>query len=320
MMVLHNDWRGEYDIGSYAFGSLAKPCVRITRSSQFQTIVPGGSASDWPKAPSPQNTSWYHCVEVEWPAPHVFITRETRNRSLNGPNAWVGTLIDGMRDNTGQMYMRNRYYDPASGRFTQEDPIGLAGGLNVYGFAEGDPVSFGDPFGTKLCFRGPGRIRLVTATMNATNTTFSVDRNGCILENTIRARGAAGFEELQDKLKDLVSASETHTVAFQQPTTSECPRMGSCTTPDLQRSYIQEEDTKIWYVPCDPYRFPRGGRTTLESSIAHEVLGHQTEGPVYGWLGARWNWEGHAIKMENYYHSAVGEARRCGHGILRRER
>ncbi|HEX6746133.1 MAG TPA: RHS repeat-associated core domain-containing protein [Longimicrobium sp.] len=52
-----------------------------------------------------------------------------------------------MRDNTGQMYMRNRYYDPASGRFTQEDPIGLAGGLNVYGFAAGDPANYADPFG-----------------------------------------------------------------------------------------------------------------------------------------------------------------------------
>lgn len=33
--------------------------------------------------------------------------------------------------------------------FTQEDPIGLAGGLNLYGFANGDPVNFSDPFG--LC-------------------------------------------------------------------------------------------------------------------------------------------------------------------------
>jgi uncharacterized protein RhaS with RHS repeats len=28
----------------------------------------------------------------------------------------------GMRDASGQMYMRNRYYDPQSGQFTQPDP------------------------------------------------------------------------------------------------------------------------------------------------------------------------------------------------------
>lgn len=44
---------------------------------------------------------------------------------------------------------RPRYLDPQSGRFTQEDPIGLAGGLNLYGFANGDPVTYSDPFG--LC-------------------------------------------------------------------------------------------------------------------------------------------------------------------------
>jgi uncharacterized protein RhaS with RHS repeats len=52
------------------------------------------------------------------------------------------------------MYRRNRYYDPATGRFTQEDPVGLAGGMNLYGFASGDPVNFSDPFG--LC---PGKRR-----------------------------------------------------------------------------------------------------------------------------------------------------------------
>lgn len=32
---------------------------------------------------------------------------------------------------------------------TQTDPIGIAGGLNTYGFAAGDPVSYADPYG--LC-------------------------------------------------------------------------------------------------------------------------------------------------------------------------
>jgi len=32
---------------------------------------------------------------------------------------------------------------------TQQDPIGIAGGLNLYGYANGDPVNYSDPFG--LC-------------------------------------------------------------------------------------------------------------------------------------------------------------------------
>ena len=66
-----------------------------------------------------------------------------------GNYSWWGSLIHNKRDLTGQLYIRNRYYDPAAGRFTQEDPIGLAGGINLYGFAAGDPVSYSDPYG--LC-------------------------------------------------------------------------------------------------------------------------------------------------------------------------
>jgi RHS repeat-associated protein len=59
----------------------------------------------------------------------------------------MGSLMEGSRDFSGLMYRRNRYLDPASGQFTQPDPIGLAGGLNVYGYADGDPVSYNDPYG-----------------------------------------------------------------------------------------------------------------------------------------------------------------------------
>lgn len=55
--------------------------------------------------------------------------------------AWQGTLLVDKADATGTFYRRNRTYDPNTARFTQEDPIGLAGGINLYGFAAGDPVS-----------------------------------------------------------------------------------------------------------------------------------------------------------------------------------
>ena len=41
---------------------------------------------------------------------------------------------------------RYRYYDPQVGRFISKDPIGFAGGLNVYAYAP-NPVGWVDPFG-----------------------------------------------------------------------------------------------------------------------------------------------------------------------------
>ena len=61
--------------------------------------------------------------------------------------AWHGSLLTQKQNSSGTYYRRNRNYDPQTGRFTQEDPIGLAGGINLYGYAGGDPVNNSDPFG-----------------------------------------------------------------------------------------------------------------------------------------------------------------------------
>jgi RHS repeat-associated protein len=87
------------------------------------------------------------CVAIRWP---FNWSSSDRNGGLPH-DYWHGTLLEGKRDESGFRYMRNRYYDPLTGRFTQEDPIGLAGGLNAYGFAEGDPINFSDPFGLHGC-------------------------------------------------------------------------------------------------------------------------------------------------------------------------
>jgi RHS repeat-associated protein len=92
------------------------------------------------------------CLLIAWPG---WNTTASHSWGAEGPDidVWYGGLVDGMRDASGQMHMRNRYYDPATGQFTQTDPIGLAGGLNAYGFADGDPVSYSDPYGLFGCDR-----------------------------------------------------------------------------------------------------------------------------------------------------------------------
>ena len=51
---------------------------------------------------------------------------------------------------TGLLCLTHRYYDPGTGKFLTRDPIGYSGGMNLYGFAEGNPVNESDPNGTSV--------------------------------------------------------------------------------------------------------------------------------------------------------------------------
>ncbi|MFD7658351.1 RHS repeat-associated core domain-containing protein [Actinosynnema sp. NPDC059797] len=50
-------------------------------------------------------------------------------------------------DGTGLMHYRARYYSPALQRFVSEDPIGIAGGTNLYAYAANSPTNLTDPSG-----------------------------------------------------------------------------------------------------------------------------------------------------------------------------
>ncbi len=133
--VLHVNWRGVIDRASFDNGTALR-CIKRTNGTDSTEGI-------------------WTCVN---PDPAATLRGAYFNDAYAGSHAslaWFGNIIALKRDATGQFYMRNRYYDPNSGQFTQEDPLGLAGGLNLYGFAKGDPINFSDPFGLKPC---PGRI------------------------------------------------------------------------------------------------------------------------------------------------------------------
>lgn len=67
---------------------------------------------------------------------------------------WTGREYD---VETGLYYFRARYYDPAAQRFVQEDPIGFAGGPNLYAYGDGNPTNGRDPSGLRFGFYIPNR-------------------------------------------------------------------------------------------------------------------------------------------------------------------
>ena len=70
---------------------------------------------------------------------------EAISETVTSPYAYTGREYDG---ESGLYYYRKRYYDPRTGRFLQQDPLGFAAGdSNHYRYVFNDPVNLVDPFG-----------------------------------------------------------------------------------------------------------------------------------------------------------------------------
>lgn len=85
---------------------------------------------------------------ILWKANNLTFDRSVSRNLIGQFNiGFPGQYFD---SESGLYYNVRRYYDPASGRYLQNDPIGQGGGLNPYVYAGGNPISNIDPNGS-LC-------------------------------------------------------------------------------------------------------------------------------------------------------------------------
>jgi hypothetical protein len=199
--------------------------------------------------------------------------------------------------------LRNRWYDPQTGRFLSEDPIGLEGGINLYQFALGDPINFRDPFGLIVCFGEDGRQTLIDETEKATGSDITIDESsGCIKSITGIASGLQ-YGLLRNRLRYLQASRHTFTVAFRSGRSEYDPWSR---TAWISKHAPFAYDTPSSDGKCNSIALDEG----YAGAIAHELLGHAYDQDTNVW-GYVFRGQRLAIAAENAYFGATGGLLRC---------
>ena len=176
---------------------------------------------------------------------------------------WWGSVLMNMQDASGQLYRRNRYYDPATGRFTQEDPIGLAGGLNLYGFGGGDPVNYADPMGLKVEFANAQSRQMWNNLRELVRLARqSGDRN---------LIGAAN--KLGGMMRDLEAADGVFRLDVRALSKSEIDQEGAAYTDGTERKRRDAPPLRSATTTIDPGAAPLRHGVPNVVTLAHEI-GH----------------------------------------------
>ncbi len=120
--------------------------------------------------------------DIVWEAEYEAYGNAVVNEDVDGDGQRVGFDLrrpgQWLDAESGLYYNYFRYYDPGTGRYISSDPIGIAGGLNIYAYAAGNPLKYIDPLGLIPPSMVPQGIinNSQIAVNNVTNNAFTSDQ------------------------------------------------------------------------------------------------------------------------------------------------
>jgi len=176
---------------------------------------------------------------------------------IEQPLRYAGQYAD---DSTGLHYNTFRYYDPDTGRFVNQDPIGLMGGNNLYQYAP-NPLTWHDPLG--LAF-GSGKG---THTANATlfDSEGNVKATGTWQSgNMTPSEAALGFPKstlathtearITKDLGEVASPGDHLVIDGQYPPCNSCKGKMNVfskeTGSKVSYNWTENGESKAWKVGC----------------------------------------------------------------------
>ncbi|MDR5795488.1 RHS repeat-associated core domain-containing protein, partial [Caballeronia sp. LZ008] len=155
-------------------------------------------------------------------------------------------------DETGLTYNRHRYYDSSSGRYITQDPIGLAGGVNLYQYAP-NPIQWMDPLGLTPCCltsRAARREAMRQAGIPTSQQPISQSRNASGYEyryNVPQAGGGTIEATVQQQTMDVSHKEDPHWEAGKVKVD---PISGETRMTDYDRPKIANPKGKAYYGSC----------------------------------------------------------------------
>jgi RHS repeat-associated protein len=141
-----------YDVPPYALRILSLADVLVKLPATDVTVTVSGKGAivigKETREPALANVA-LHRTEAQKAPQAAAVSAQSSSSviAMLGISAFKGApFVEPM---TGEIYMRDRWYNPHTGTFLSPDPEGYAGSANPYSYCHGDPVNCSDPTGRR---------------------------------------------------------------------------------------------------------------------------------------------------------------------------